>query len=648
MRKLFIFFLCVFVSEFASSQAVNFQLGKVTYADLEMKTYPADTSAGAVVLTEMGHAYISDDQDLVFEYYAKIKILNKNGLSEGDFAVPIVHGDGALLLVAGSTFNLEGASMKETKMVPDKYFTENHGNTDLVKFAMPNIHEGSVIEIKYRTKSPYLWNFHTWEFQSEIPKIKSEFWALMPGNWIYNIILRGFQPLAANESSLVKSCFDMGDGRKSDCSLAHYVMENIPAFKEEEFMTAKKNFLSAIYFELSEVRHFTGLVDKKTKEWKDVDEELAQNENFGKQIKKARNLYEDQIKMLIANESDDLVKAKAIYDLIKQSYTWDDYYGMFAELGVKRAFETHTGNSADINLSLVGALQSAGLNALPVILSTRSNGVVSEINSVITEFDYVVASVEVRGVSYLLDATNTFNPFGFLPMRCQNGKGRLMNQTSSWISLRGKDKLKTWQSMDLTLRDDGTLQGKYTITSYGFDALEKRIQLKAAGREEYLKNLKRQLGNIDVSNYAVENELNLEKPFLEKMDIKVELENVSGASTIFFSPMITGKIEENPFKSSERLYPVDYGAPVENVFFLSLAYPSGMSIDEVPKNQALALQQNAGRYTFTITPSENKLSILSSLNLAKPVYSSQEYHDLKEMYSRIIQIHQSQIVLKKR
>ncbi|MFM7428477.1 MAG: hypothetical protein ACKO1F_01115, partial [Flammeovirgaceae bacterium] len=90
-----------------------------------------------------------------------------------------------------------------------------------------------------------------------------------PANYSYNASIKGFLKLCKNDSELVKDCFSYGSA-KADCSLLKFGMINIPAFKEEEFMTAKSNFLSAINFELEQIRYFDGRVDKITKEWKDV------------------------------------------------------------------------------------------------------------------------------------------------------------------------------------------------------------------------------------------------------------------------------------------------------------------------------------------------------------------------------------------
>jgi hypothetical protein len=137
-----------------------------------------------------------------------------------------------------------------------------------------------VLEVKYVLNSPFYFNFRPWEFQSDIPKVHSEYLALIPANYIYNISLKGYLSIKENVSAVVKDCFSPGGGRMADCSSMKFAMDDIPSFIDEEYMTAKVNFLSRLNFELSEVRRFDGRVDKITKEWKDVDQELRQHDDF--------------------------------------------------------------------------------------------------------------------------------------------------------------------------------------------------------------------------------------------------------------------------------------------------------------------------------------------------------------------------------
>ena len=60
--------------------AQDFAYGDVSRDELEMKSYPKDISAHAVVLQEFGNAKIAvvtgEDIRMVFEYHVKIKILD--------------------------------------------------------------------------------------------------------------------------------------------------------------------------------------------------------------------------------------------------------------------------------------------------------------------------------------------------------------------------------------------------------------------------------------------------------------------------------------------------------------------------------------------------------------------------------------------
>src|SRR5688572_13524098 len=103
------------------SQDHGFPFGKITYKDLDAKTYTKDTTAVAVVLDEFGEAYIdnSNGNNLLFEYHVKIKILKKEGLRFANFEIPLYKykaGDADKLnSVKASSFN-HTAAISEDKM----------------------------------------------------------------------------------------------------------------------------------------------------------------------------------------------------------------------------------------------------------------------------------------------------------------------------------------------------------------------------------------------------------------------------------------------------------------------------------------------------------------------------------------------------
>ncbi|MBA4145458.1 MAG: DUF3857 domain-containing protein, partial [Cytophaga sp.] len=287
----------------AFSQGHDFPFGQTSYRELEMKIYDNDSNAVAVILNELGEGYIEDDNDynLIFEYHVRIKILKQEGVKFADIEIPLHKQEGraeTIRSIKASSFTIDNGTMKETRLDSKNIFSENPGKYwDVKKFAIPNVREGSVIEYQYKLESPFKFNFRSWEFQNDIPKIRSEYWATIPANYNYNITLRGMQQLEKHENELIKQCFYQG---KADCVRHQFVMTNIPAFKEEEYMTAKSNFLSAINFELAEFRSFDGKVIKYTKEWKDVELDLRREEKFGQQLRKGKDIVDDHVELAMS------------------------------------------------------------------------------------------------------------------------------------------------------------------------------------------------------------------------------------------------------------------------------------------------------------------------------------------------------------
>lgn len=637
---------------FTYSQEFGFPFGQPRYSDHEMKIYDKDSSAIAVVLNEFGYGSMDNDNEynLLFDYHVRIKILKQEGVERANIEIPLHKNDGrneTIRSIKASSFNIDNGTIKETKVDPKSIFTENNNKYwDVKKFAIPNVREGTVIEYQYVLESPFKFNFRTWHFQEDIPKVKSEFWATIPGNYNYNITLRGMLPLKKHDSEVISQCFYNG---KADCARHKFLMTDIPAFVEEDYMTAKSNFLSAIHFELAEFKGFDGRVLKYTKEWKDVDLDLRRDEKFGQQLRKGKDIVDEHIELAMLGETDPLVKAQKIYEFIKNWYQWDEVYGMFSEFGIKKAFNSKKGNVGDINLTLIAALRYAGLDANPVILSTRSNGLPIDIHPVISDFNYVVARLTINEKIYMLDATDDFMPFGLLPLRCFNGKGRVLaDKESYWEELKPIDKAKQVSVLNLKLGKDGIIRGTIAYNYYGYEAISKRKEIaKFSTEEAYLTDLKSKLHKTRILKAELTNLNDITKSLSEKFEVEIETFENLDASNLIINPFIESLIKTNPFKSKERLFPVDFGIPIDESIIMSLEYPDDLVLTETPEKLALALPNAGGRYLFSLQNVGNKILLNNALTVTRILYSSEEYHYLKELYSRILQVQNTSLVFKK-
>jgi hypothetical protein len=639
-----LFIVAILPFERTLAQDHGFPFGTtVTLNDLLKAKYEIDSTANAIVLNEFGEAYFNNDGSrLLVEIHRKIKILKPNGVENGNFKILLRKGTSVreeLEDLEGATFLISNGAIRSFQLDKKSIFREPNTNYEWVRFTLPNVQVGSVIEVKYLLSTPFLLNYWPWEFQSDIPKLYSEFCAHISANYVYNISIRGFLKLDKNDHELRSSPV-------LDVDVLKLGIKNIPAFREEQFMTAKSNFLSAVHFELAEIRHFNGTKDKISKEWKDVAQELFDHENFGTQIKRARNLFEDKLSFMTGGATTPLDKAKKIYAWIQSRYEWNEYWGKYTDKGVRYAYENKKGNVGDINLSLLGALQAAEFTANPVILSTRENGMTTTLYPVLSEFNYVIVQLQIGEESFLLDATDPIMPFGMLPEHCLNGNGRLLTKKEATeVNLMPKTKSRTVSNLSLKLNAAGELTGALQIKYYGYHAVNKRKQINSfAQTASYTKGVSDRWKVREIRQHKIEGLNDLEGALTEEMEIDFNSHDASSAERIYFNPFIIGQWSSNPFVASERKYPVDFGVAQEEIILLNLEYPADYKLDEIPKNMALAMPDKGGMFKFNFNNIGNKLNIYYSLNLTKPVYDSSEYFSLKDLFERMLQLKQTDLV----
>lgn len=639
-------------------QAKDFEFGRITQEEVNLKRYERDTTANAVVLKEYGTAYMITGSGLriVFEHHVRIKILNAKGFEHGNIIIPVRRNDVNTFEKAydiqGVTLTMtENGTLSKTELNPKQVYKENKSKYyDLVKFAMPNLQEGSIIEYMYRIESPFVYNFRTWEFQSDIPKIYSEYVPRIPAAYNYNISLRGPYKLTRQQADVEKDCFSTGSGLRADCSRLTFIMEHVPAFITEDHMTAPSNFISAMNFELKDYTNYNGATVKVTQDWKSIDQQLKREDWFGVQLKK-KSLFKDQLTLVLAGKTTDLEKAKAVYAHIQNWFQWNNYYGKYSDEGIKKALERHTGSVADINLALITAMSAAGLNAEAVILSTRDNGTVNKLFPVVSDFNYVICKVNIDNNYYLLDATDPLLPFGLLPIRCINDQGRVisLDKPSYWIDLKATESEKKTYNLYLTLLENGKLSGKLLVTSSGYEAYKKRRSIKKfASIEEYVEDLDEQMPKAKIISSTINNLDKIDEPVQEMYELEIDAFDHLNHDRLLFNPFIFNKVTVNPFKMAERTYPVDWGAPSEARTTISVLLPEKFEVASYPEEVRLALPNNGGKFIAEIRMVGNTLTLQQMTQLSKSIYSPEEYGSLKELFNRIIHFQKSDVVLKKK
>jgi len=659
MKILLLLLSFVFLSPAVFAQ--NFPYGQATSSELEMKRYEKDTSAHAVVLDEYGRSEIKmplgNDIRLVYEYCVKIKILDPKGFSSGTVVLHLLNnedntlGDEINNISAITSYKDDNGVKQVAELDPKNiYKTKVNKYESTWKFAMPDLRAGCVIEYRYILISPFFDHLHSWAFQSNLPKIHSSYDAKIPGFWNYNVSLRGTLKLSKDKSDVEPDCFSAGSS-KCGCLLLSYTMDDVPAFVFEEYMSSPKNYLATVNFDLVEFTNpYTGQKKKVTREWKDVDDILRDNAEFGSMLKK-KNVVKEHIPAAILAINDTTERAKATYRWAQSWFKWNNVLGIYSADGLKKAIEAHTGNDAEINLTLVDALNIAGINAEAVLLSTREHGLINSLYPVMGDFNYVVARITIGGKAFLLDATDPFLPFGMLPLKCLNDQRRAfsLDKPSYWVSMDTHQRKITTIALDLTMQPDGKLKGKLNNYSQGYAAYTRRKEIKKFNSiDEYLENLEGLWRHTKILKSNITNIDSLEAPVNEDLDIEVDARNSLVGDRYGFNLYFFDKKNVNPFQLTNRSYPVDMGIPSEERYIFVLHMPDQYGLETAPKNRSLSLSDNDGLFAVKFDSSNNTYTFSSQITINKTTYTAGQYPYLKEFFSKIILAERDNLLFKKK
>lgn len=650
LNLLFIYFFLFILSNSIAQERRNEILGQLSPADLTIDTYEADPSAPALVLYEQGinEFEIKDDQIILVKYvHRKIKIFDLKNFN-GEIDIPLLTSGKRQEKVTKYKAITHNGSVK-TYVDSDAIFvTTSPEIGKICRIVFPNLKNGSIIEYFYKIESPFFFNFSGWEFQGEYPKLYSEFVSRIPGNYNYRKVLYGDLKLDIQKTEVEENCLKTPDGYSNpDCVVSILAMFNVPAFKKEGYMLSETNYISRVDYEPKEFIDFYRKKQKFSTEWKDVDKEFRNGDYIGNQLNKS-GFFKRNLPDSILSKTDSLTKAKDIYTFIQDHFTWDETY-YSSETQVKDAFHEKKGSVPEINISLINALDAAGLDAKLVLLSTRKNGLPVEAYPVMTKFNYTLAVLKIGNKKYFLDATDKHAPFGVVPFRALNVQGRVMDfkNDSYWLPIEPFTKNAHYSIAQLTADSFGKFEGKVQTSSYGYIALEKRHEIAHKKIAGYIKSIANEDISTEIEDFKLENLDALEEPLKEDYRILLEPETV-GDKVILYPFFTETYITENPFKLEDRTYPLDFGFPFKNTYLISIDLANFYEVETLPQSRTVKLPGDDGDFTVAYAAENDKINIRFNFNLNTYRYQPDAYQSLKELFANVVSALKTEpIVLRK-
>lgn len=649
MKHLLITLVLVFSFNIINSQ--NYDFGKVSKAELQEKFHPKDSATSAAILyrSESITFPYSDNQGFLQEreVHERIKIYNKEGFDWATKKIYLYQGSGqkeTIVGLRGFSYNLVNGKVEKDKLKSDGKFDEDYSEfVKINSFTLPNVKEGTVIEYRYTIFSPR-YSIDDVLFQFSIPVNKLDVRIATPEYRVYNKqynIRASYIPKLNETSKNTTVPFDY------KINISTISEEDIPAIRAEAFSGNINNYRSKMAMELTAVLNNLKIIEKSfSSSWEEVSKTIYDSNNFGGQLD-GFNIYKDDLEALLSGVDDDFAKAKLVENFVKTKVKWNGSYGKYTQNGIRSAYKEGEGNVADINLMIVSMLRSQGVNANPVLLSTRNNGI--PLFPTREGFNYVICSVQ-KGDNYLLiDATEKYSTNNILPQRVLNWQGRLIEneKVSRWINLQPNVKSTESSMLNVAINNDFTVTGKVSKHLTDYVAYFYRDKYANMTKEDHIKSLEKDKGDIEISELEVENAKNITEPI--KVSYNYELSDGIDevGDKLYFSPLLFLATKENPFKLEERQYPIDFIIPATEKYMVNIMLPEGYEVESLPNSEGLAFMDSNVKFTYLVQQSGRYLQLKAQLDINNPLILPDNYKDFKAFYSKIVEKQAEQIVLTK-
>ena len=595
---------------------------KLTSTQLELSNVSFDKDATAVILDESGYLdIINGGYTLITK--RRIKILDEKAIDEGNIDL--------MFYAHNNIENIRSIKAQSINLVNREYVSTPISDKDIfevdvnqyykaLRFAVPNVRVGTIIEYQYTMHSKQMYNIDAWQFQHEFPTLKSYFKLKINTNVDYTNLSVGKQ---------------LTEKYKNRKNVDTWELTNIPSFKGLRYVYNRKSILESIRLQLSGYLSETGYRSTIGK-WKDLKKEMI--EEYQKVL---NNVAVKNYTETIPNGSTEKETLDNVITKFQNDFKWNNFKGIYSNKSQKEILETRTGNLADLNILLNSILKNKGFKSELMLLSSRSNGKLITSFPYLDQFDYLVNSVQLaQGSLYVINAVDIpKNTYKYTPLNLFNDYGFVLDKATDENFVNLVQHISENQvEFKYTFKGGKIKENRKDVfTGYFYDEDEK-------DSKELIDRY------ITAPVHVVNDEKGKEIKFL---DSKYYVTNVAEMpinenNFITLENPLSEFINSYTFNETNRTNKLEFDFPYYFKVIVTVDIPEGYEVimsddfkNVTKTNENLVYSQNSAT-------ANNKLQILYELYLGKAVYPAEDYGMLKKHFEAVQKEAAKQITLKKK
>lgn len=360
----------------------------------------------------------------------------------------------------------------------------------------------------------------------------------------------------------------------------------------------------------------------------------------------------NKVAELITGLKTDKEKARAIYNFCAKDIRYVAVeYGQAGHEPhrAEEIFRNKYGDCKDQAILLVSMLKEAGLNAYPVLISTKdNNNMIEDFPSIL--FNHAIAVVKLGEEYIFLDPTASTCSFQDLPTPDQDRRVLVFQEDSHKIiktPLLPANNNLVQEELKIKANIDGSIEAKKKSSTFGYYDQGRRYWLLYTPPQLIEETLKERIQEVSIGaqleNYTVENAEDLNKPTVIDYNFKGS-DYFIVAGDIFILPQLSA-MNTALVAKEERRYPLDFEALDRQEKKIEVKLPEGFRVRFLPA----AFEKDSPWMRIKIAYSFDKNTLYYSevKELKKTAVSLSEYQDFKKFIEEAAKFYKQRIVLEK-
>jgi hypothetical protein len=414
-------------------------------------------------------------------------------------------------------------------------------------------------------------------------------------------------------------------------------------------MRAPGDALQSVSLLLTAIRDYDGKTFPLIDTWESLGKKLTAEREYYKELDQHLSGEDTIIKrarLLLTRDE----KIAYIFNTVKSTISWNGFKNWVSNGGINNAWKKRVGNSAEVNAVLYHLLVKSGIQAYPMLVSTRENGLIQpdfvdrfQINDLVT---YVPTK---DSTYYVLDATDHFNVYNQIPFELLNSYGLVLDKdkgNNAMFYIANKTESHELILVNADISADAKMKGSCEISSTAYDRSGDLELFKKESDEKYKQFLAGYNNDIKISGLTVENMQADSLPLVQKFDFTCDL-NYSD-KYIFFTPNIFTPLHNNPFISETRSSAIDFGYGKRHIITGNYRVPKGYVVESLPKNVNLVTPDKGIRFIRTLQKNDDDtITLRYEMQINRTIFLTSDYPNLHEFFKRMYDMLDEQIILKK-